>query len=236
MVEPGYIYLWWARTDAPKLNLSQLSSKLSDDELNRADRFYFTHHRRTFLVSHGMLRSVLGNYLQKPPESLKFLNDAKGKPQLETQIPGRDLFFSLSHSNNMALCGIALNQELGVDVEYIRPLANLEAMAKKYFSESELRSFLDASFNARDRIFFHLWTMKEACLKASGEGLAGLRKIHIAHDDAQKHETYCYVCNNSEKIWTVRSIHLHDQYSAAIAVSGKDMRLPILRQFPDEFI
>jgi 4'-phosphopantetheinyl transferase len=234
MITPDDIHLWWARTDSPEWDLNSMASLLSDDEQSRANRFHFPHHRRRFIVSHGMLRSILGYYLKKPPSSLKFANDAKGKPHLEDAEAGSGLCFSLSHSHDMALCAIALDLQIGVDIEHIRPLSNVASIAKRYFLESELISILDSPPNDRDRIFFHYWTIKEACLKASGEGLTGLRKIQIT-PHARNQEAYSCSCKDSKKIWTIRSIHLHTQYSAAVAVEGKYMRHPILRQFPEDF-
>jgi 4'-phosphopantetheinyl transferase len=234
MINPDPIHLWWARTDSLEWDLIHLSSLLSDDEQNRADRFHFPHHRQRFIVSHGMLRSILGYYLQQPPSSLKFVNDAKGKPHLEIPDHGPKMFFSLSHSKDMTLCAIAWDLQIGADIEHIRPLSHMESLAQKYFSESELKSILDASSNDRNRNFFLYWTMKEACLKASGEGLTGLRKLEIASHSLNP-AAYSCSFKDSEQIWTIQSIPVHTQYSASVAIEGKDMRHPIIRRFPEDF-
>jgi 4'-phosphopantetheinyl transferase len=234
MINPEPIHLWWARTDSPEFDLTQTAAVLSDDEKKRADRFHFPHLRRRFIVSHGMLRSILGYYLQQPPASLKFFNDARGKPHLKIPDHGQKIFFSLSHSHDMALCAIAWDLQIGADIEHIRPLSHMESIARKYFSESELKSILDASSSDRNRNFFFYWTMKEACLKASGEGLTGLRKLEIAFHSLNP-TAYSCSCKDSEQIWTIQSIPVHTQYSASVAIEGKNMRHPILRKFPDEF-
>ena len=88
---------------------------------------------------------------------------AKGKPW----FPDRpDLHFSLSHAGGLSLCALS-DRPVGVDVELVRPRkGGLPAYA---LSPREL-----AWFQERGEIwesFYTLWTMKEAKVKCTGEGI-----------------------------------------------------------------
>src|SRR5262249_48037202 len=82
-----------------------------------------------------------------------------------------DLRFNLSHSQNLALYAFALDREVGVDVEAMRPLDDAAEIARRYFSQAENAAFERIVPAQRLEAFFNCWTRKEAFLKATGEGL-----------------------------------------------------------------
>ena len=72
--------------------------------------------------------------LHQAPESLTFREAGGGKPKLaNTDLPLR---FNLSHSKTLAVLAIALDKEVGVDVEDIRPIE--VDVAKRFFSKAEV--------------------------------------------------------------------------------------------------
>lgn len=83
------------------------------------------------------------------------------------------LRFNLSDSEDLALLGVTWNDAIGVDVEWIRPVAERDAIARNHFSAREYESCMRAPAEERDRVFYNCWTRKEAWLKARGEGLIG---------------------------------------------------------------
>ena len=80
--------------------------------------------------------------------------------------------FNLSHSNEVALLGVALDAELGVDVEHIRADFASEDIAQRYFSRAEVEAFNALPPDERVAAFFRCWTRKEAYIKAIGKGLS----------------------------------------------------------------
>jgi 4'-phosphopantetheinyl transferase len=139
------------------------------------------------LRSHGALRAILGRLTAA---RLDFAVTEQGKPYLPSD--GR-LKFNLSHSHEMALVGAALELEIGVDVEYHRPMPEYVAMAERFFPASEAEAVSD------ERDFFRRWTRIEAAVKATGVGLYGLG-IEQSGD------------------WTVMEIEVGPAYSAAVAL------------------
>jgi 4'-phosphopantetheinyl transferase len=165
------IHIWRSWLSLDSHDLKRLRSYLTSDEQDRAARFRFDRDRNRYIVARGILRTVLGLYLQKPPESLRFRYGPRGKPSLDLVASPQSLEFNLSHSDDLALFAIGWNRNLGVDVEQIRPNFGGEEIAQRYFSAAEAQALVQLPVEDRPAGFFKCWTRKEAYIKASGEGL-----------------------------------------------------------------
>lgn len=145
---------------------------LSDDEKIDAARFHFQTDRDRFIMSHGMLRKVLSQYLDVEPIRLTFSYGVYGKPALEGMPDGCSLCFNMSHSHDIALFALAWNSRIGVDVEYIRSIPDAEVIAKRFFAPQENIAFSAVPPDKKLEAFYNCWTRKEAFLKATGDGLS----------------------------------------------------------------
>jgi 4'-phosphopantetheinyl transferase len=168
---PGEIHVWSVRLDPPAEQVERLGRSLSSDEWERANRFRFEKHRRQYVVGRGALRALLAAYAGGRPEAVRFRYGHRGKPFLESPDPG-DLQFNLSNSDELALVGFVRGPEIGVDVEYLKPMPDCEPIAERFFSESERKVLRGIPGPRKEEAFFNCWTRKEAYLKAVGEGLA----------------------------------------------------------------
>ncbi len=96
-----------------------------------------------------------------------------GKPYCT--LPGAPEF-NLSHTadgDGLAYGVLACaSQPVGVDVEIIRPVADLTGMAAVVLSERERRCLESLPTMQQSRHFLRLWALKEAVLKAAGTGFA----------------------------------------------------------------
>ena len=86
-----------------------------------------------------------------------------GKPSI---VGHPEIFFNMSHCREAAICVLS-NKPVGVDIESIRPYN--ESLARYTMSDEEMA--LIESAERRDVEFIRLWTLKEALLKCSGEGI-----------------------------------------------------------------
>lgn len=141
---------------------------LDEQERERALRFRFERDRRRYVDAHVALRQVLADRTGRPAAALEFEAGAFGKPRV-AGAPRCE--FSLSHSADLALIALAEEREIGVDIECLRALPDLDALARQCLAADELRAL--EALPAADRPFSFLqsWTRKEACLKALGLGL-----------------------------------------------------------------
>ena len=143
---------------------------LARDELDRANKFRFDFLRRSFIVARASLRCLLGRYLSTPPAHLQFAYGAKGKPCVDGPS---SISFNLSHSGDVATFAFTERCELGIDIEQIRPIPDMEDVARRMFCSAEVDEWLSLSESHRVPGFYTCWTRREAFIKATGEGLPG---------------------------------------------------------------
>lgn len=217
---PGEVHLWWSVLDLPDARTASLAATLSREEMTRADRLRGGGRAR-FIAAHGILRMILSHYLNRPPESLPCGREASGKPCLLSDGAPTKLHFSLSHSQGMGLFGFCSDRMIGVDIEQIRPVGNMDAIAERFFSGPEREALREAGPSRKPTLFFQLWAMKEACVKATGEGLRGLKGIEIPGGRADRdHEDEGLITDRSGKCWLIRPVAAATGYAAAVAVES----------------
>lgn len=163
------VHVWRASLEQPAAVVERFRRTLEPDELDRAARFHFEKHRRHFIVGRGFMREVIGRYLQADAEALRFSYGTYGKPALASE---HTLRFNLSHSGEVALLGVTLDAELGIDVERVRPDFATGDIARRYFSRVEVADFDALPAEEQAEAFFRCWTRKEAYIKAIGKGLS----------------------------------------------------------------
>jgi len=165
-------HVWKASLDQPASIIQMLEQTLSMDEKKRAGCFYFEKDRRRFIVGRGLLRTILGGYLGIEPMRLEFCYGKNGKPKLADKFGEMSINFNLSHSGNLALYGFTRDGKIGVDIERIRKIPDMGKIAEQFFSVRENTVFHSLPTDKRQEAFYILWTLKEAFIKATGEGFA----------------------------------------------------------------
>jgi 4'-phosphopantetheinyl transferase len=152
-------------------------SLLDAPEQQRLAQFHGAGPRREFILSRGLLRTVLAARLQVAPNALQFERDHDGKPRLAAPIGhlhSRQWHFNLSHSREWVALALSDAGPVGVDIESHRRENDLVAIARRFFSAAENAALgpalaSDPRWLAR---FFAIWTLKEAHAKALGCGLS----------------------------------------------------------------
>ena len=166
---PGVLHLWRATLDRPEAVRSQCWAWLSQEERERAGKFRFENGRFHYIVGRGLLRGLLGRYLNSPPDSLRFAYGPQGKPHL---IDYAQISFNIAHGQGKLLLGFCRDADLGVDIEQIRLPRRADRVAHRFFAPAEYAAFAAAPPEQQAEVFFNCWTRKEAYIKATGEGLA----------------------------------------------------------------
>jgi 4'-phosphopantetheinyl transferase len=174
------VHVFAAPLDVPAKRLEELEQWLSDDERQRASRFHLERDRRRFIAGRGILREILGTMSGVSPASLIFAYGEFGKPHIAAPVAARLLQFNLAHSDSIAVYATA-KRTLGVDLERIRELDEVEQFAARFFSPDEEQRLLTLPDAQRREAFFNCWTRKEAYLKAIGTGLNNcIRQVEVS--------------------------------------------------------
>jgi len=145
---------------------------LSAEERAKADRFAFADDRDGFVAAHALLRATLSDYFARPPQDWTFVTGAWGKPRVEASDASARLCFNLSHTRGHVAVAVALDREVGVDVERVSPSRADEEVARQLFAPAEFADFQEEPEAGRAEAFFDYWTLKEAYIKAVGRGVA----------------------------------------------------------------
>ncbi|MGJ5675152.1 MAG: 4'-phosphopantetheinyl transferase HetI [Nostochopsis sp.] len=212
---PDDVHIWQIELKRPESELQVLQTTLSSDEIARAQRFYFEQHRQRFIAGRGILRRILGRYLGVEPQAVQFTYELRGKPVLADSR----LSFNLSHSEDLALCGVSRNRKIGIDVEHMRSVSDVEALAERFFAPREYEVVRSLPPEQQQQVFFRYWTCKEAYLKAIGVGIVQLEKVEISLTLEQPAKLI------TEQEWSLIELTPGDNYLGAVAIAGQNLHL-----------
>jgi len=224
--------VWRIALDQEDDQLERFRRTLEPHELERAGRFHFEKHRRHFMVARGFLRSVVARYTNSQPEALRFVYGGYGKPALAGE---HDLRFNLSHSNAVALLGVALNAELGVDVEHVRADFASEDIARRFFSRAEVEVFNALPREEQVAAFFRCWTRKEAYIKAIGKGLSQPLDSFDVTLAPDVEPTLLRTENDDALRWLLTDIDAGEGYAGALVVERPVAEVRFFRQDLQDF-
>jgi 4'-phosphopantetheinyl transferase len=142
---------------------------LDVEERARADRFRFARDRDVFIAAHALARAMLSGATGLPADAWQFVTGLYGKPALAADCAASGLRFNLSHTRGLAACAIAYS-EVGIDVEAADRRVDF-AIADRFFAPAEALAVSQSAVEDKAALFFRTWTLKEAFIKATGEGL-----------------------------------------------------------------
>jgi 4'-phosphopantetheinyl transferase len=168
---PDEVHVWVASIDEMSCRGSPLQETLSQEESKRAGRFHFEQDRVRYVTGLAVLRSILGSYLRTDAKRIAFGREKKSKPVLAGTFARGGIQFNMSRSKGLALYAFARNRSLGVDVEKIEPVPEMDRIVSLFFAPREIQDYTGLPVAARPDAFFRCWARKEAFLKATGDGL-----------------------------------------------------------------
>jgi 4'-phosphopantetheinyl transferase len=175
------VHLWVARTDHAHEYSYLFSPILSSDERHRAERYKSPEEAAQFIITRGILRTILSHYAGVNPDQLTFQYTLYGKPYLEPEPDAPQIHFNVSHSHACTLYAITQDRQVGIDLEYDRELPYLDQLVARYFSPREQQQWKQLAPDHQRSAAIRGWTRKEAYIKAVGLGFAhSINDIEIA--------------------------------------------------------
>jgi 4'-phosphopantetheinyl transferase len=221
------VHVWRVSLEAWAPHVETLRSCLSADETARAARFRFARDYTHFVVARGLLRAMLGAYLGLRPGEVHFRYGPHGKPSLADGLRPARLRFNVTHSGGLALVAVALDREVGVDLEQIRPLPDMEEVARRFFSPVEWDTLRGLPAAEQPGAFFACWTRKEAYIKARGEGLSRrLDSFDVSLAPGVPAQLLAVRGDaEEEQRWSLRDLDAGPGFAAALAAEGQGWHL-----------
>jgi 4'-phosphopantetheinyl transferase len=236
----GQVHVWYV--DPDRLNVDRtldLSAELlSPEESARAARFRRASDRHVYLVAHVSIRVVLSRYYPIPPHAWRFTIEPGGKPRPWLPVGAPPLRFNLSHTRGLVAAAVALDAEVGVDVEFITPTVPPALVRTALTGEERLR-LRHGGRKEFTRGFFRHWTLKEAYLKACGVGLrCPMRDLGFRCEPGQAPRIeFSERVSDDPSRWQFWYDTAHCHHAAAVAVSASSpspLEVHVFRDLPAE--
>lgn len=149
--------------DINEEQLTKALNELPEWRREKTLRYRFVQGRKESTFAYLLLCEMLNDYysIKEPPV---FTYNEHGKPSLKDHS---DVYFSISHCKDAVACAVD-SKPIGIDIELLGRYS--EQVARYCMSDSEMQTILSAE--DADMAFTRLWTMKEAYLKLTGEGVS----------------------------------------------------------------
>ena len=217
------------------LLLERSASVLSPAERERAARMRVGGPVEEFTVGRGCLRQLLGGELHCDPTEMVLEKGLHGKPHVRTELGLVAPSFNVAHSHGVILIGLSMIGEIGVDVEFVDRMIDLEGVARTAFHVEEVARVERANI-LEDRldVFYRCWTRKEALAKADGRGLTLEPTTYIAGRDERGEQCVTLPGADAGGRFFVREIDVGSSHRAALATRGSNVPVRTYR-FPGHF-
>jgi len=191
---------------------------LSKAERAQADRYKTGDDRRRYVTGRALLRQLSAHYLGITPDMLAVAKNAHGKPYWQDYTD--KLSFNLSHSGDWIILAFADGADIGVDVQLIDtgPRFRGEKVVKYALHPDEREALAATSEDKHRELFYGIWTLKEATIKAMGLSLHGqLERFSVF--PLPVGERWLPI-NSHNNAYSCRTLNIDARHKGALAISG----------------
>lgn len=224
------VHVWCANLDDLGADLDRFQRVLTAAELTRTAAYRYAVDRVRFVTARGMLRRVLGRYLELDAAAVPLQVTAFGKPVVEP-VGSTAVQFNLAHAQGLALLAVTPRRQVGIDIEAVRDLPDMHSIASRFFAAAEVQTLLTLPAAQQVAAFFACWTRKEAFVKARGEGLTFPLDRFVVSLHPSEPAALLTVDGDPRAAgrWTMMALYPAAGYAAALVVEGTGWRLVSMR-------
>lgn len=227
------VHLWAASLDQPPIALARLKSSLSEDEIQRSQRYVRADLKQRFIVGRGILRYILSRYMGIAAGEIRFIYGPHGKPSLQLSSASDRIHFNLAHTGNLVIYAFSRACELGVDIEQVQSLPDLIQVARRFFAPQELATLLALPAEQQERAFYTCWVRKEAFIKASGKGLTQALDSFVVSLAPGQPAALLELHGDTTDLsgWSIEELPVPSGFEAALAMPATDLTLSCYSYF-----
>jgi 4'-phosphopantetheinyl transferase len=218
-INNSQVHVWQATLKSLNVLPGDISDFLSPCELERANKLKFPHDQEQFILRHYLLRIILSKYCDCHPCELRFRYNSYEKPYID--LPEfNEINFNMSSSDDLIIIGLCRNSDIGIDVEKVHQIQDMEQIAQENFSHQELTYFNCET--DKTAAFFNIWTRKEAFIKAIGKGFYfPLKSFYCEFSSSGGYENITIPKHPVEsKLWKTKTLKAADGYVASLAINS----------------
>ncbi len=167
MDSPLRVRIWHVAAPADLAVLyPRLLARLDARERARAERFVMEKDRWLHALAHALQDHALAQCGVVAPAYARLRHN---KPELDPPFGDPPLRFNLTHTDGFAAIAVVAGPDLGLDAEPVDRRVDHQRVARGCFSLAEQAALAAAHDMAE--CFTAFWTLKEAVVKAIGDGL-----------------------------------------------------------------
>lgn len=208
------IHIWRFKIDVYEKISDSYFDYLTEEELNRVEKLRKINDKKQFIIAHTFIRILLSNYLKIPLQQISLNRDTHGKIMLEGG--GRNISFNLSHSDDWVVLAFSKYKDLGVDIERIHDIQDFLQIAEHFFRKEECEYISKTDAESPLCKFYKVWTIKEAFVKATGEGLSrSLKTFSVGRDSIIRIQAD----QNALGVWRYFTLDIDRNYAATVVIN-----------------
>ncbi len=221
------VHIWNVDIQKHVHDLELYHKLLSSAETEQAGRFHFEKDKIRYTITHAVFRLLISSYSGIEPVDVEYSYNKHKKPCLQEKAKFKNLTFNLSHSGMLIVFAFALNRELGIDIEKIKPMNDADGLIERFCSEREKSDYFSIPAEMRNKAFFRCWSRKEAYIKARGTGLYfSLAKfsVSIKPEDPPMLLEVKDEPDETER-WRLYDLDISKDYSSSLMVENGEVML-----------
>ncbi len=211
------IHLWSASLDVGPERVRFYENCMDRRETRRAERYSVELSRERFICARGILKELLGKYVDVEPDMISFTLGRLGKPYLPYNISS-ELHFNSTDTQQEALFAFCRCAEIGIDIEFLTRNVRHREIAQRKFSLQEYDQYLQHPTSQQKNYFLKIWTRKEAYGKARGVGIRyRLNSVNLV-DGAGSDRLSIH--DETGAIWEIVQFSPEPDITASVVVAG----------------
>ena len=217
----------WNYTLKPDKKLAEFYfDNLTEEEKDKAEKIIIKEVKYRNILSRVITKKILANYLDKKLNRIHYCYNRFGKPGLSSEINPMNLNFNISHSGDLGIIAISKNNPVGIDIEQILELNDLDNLMDLIFTESEIKQIDLLDHFDKTKMFYKIWTAKEAFVKAIGQGLSfPVKNIELEINHLENISIkYIKKFPDSLNDWQLLSFVPEENYISTLAVNINNVK------------
>lgn len=215
--------LWFLGAEQRSVWASRDDIPLSTDELARAQALRFATDRTNFVASRRFVHYVLAQHLGVATHEVTVSAALGERPCVDAPRRDTGLRFSLSRSHGHTLVGVASDHAIGVDLETMRPLDDLQSLVATALSDRERSDWLRVPEAQRLAAFYTTWTRKEALGKARATGIgAGPKQLAVPVGPLSPHSGVALQTDSDARRWLFCDAAFGSRLCASVVIDARN--------------
>ncbi|HVZ77755.1 MAG TPA: 4'-phosphopantetheinyl transferase superfamily protein [Gemmatimonadaceae bacterium] len=230
-LSPVDIHVWHVSLDLTPSAVTDAARLLPQAEREKTALVAGEAQRARLTLSRGLVRGILAGYLEKSAPEIAIRRSSRGKPFVIGEGDAPPLHFSVSHAGDHMLVCVTRSEDVGVDLERMTRVVDVERIAARFFSPAEYEALVALDRQERADAFFRAWVRKEAVVKALGTGIASAFDafaVPMGRDQTVEVDVGRVAQANRQRLW-VHSLDVgRVDYLAAVAFGQPDANIRML--------